>query len=615
MHSKLLSIEIRNLGCFDNSGVKIALDNIICLVGQNNSGKSTVLRAYEAAVVGDALNKNEVHNGAVHPPTVILDVHIPVGTPNISEDWKVSEGEYKIIRTKWEWPLDGGKPTRSTFNPQIGDFDPEKNAGGLDQVFYARLPQPLRIESLENPNEVHKGLIKLVLEPIVSKLKSRISNPESEYQKKYRDFSGVVNSELSSFKDSLADVEDKVSKLYKKVFPETKLGIELDSGEVEYDLAKKIVESSHLAFHENEKKLSWNRQGTGSQRALFWSMLKVRSDIENENDSLKKKEDAIAKLQKELSKVEAKAKKTEADNDKIVEIKKKIDEVEAGTGGLFLPAYMLLIDEPEIALHPDAIRAAKKQLYELATASGWQVMLTTHHPVFIDPSENHTTILRLERNVSIPKVYRTDTMSFSGDEKEVLKILLQFDSSFSEVFFAKKVILVEGDTEYTAFNNVYMLDAEMSSYPAKPTIVRARGKSTLVILQKILRHFKLQYSIIHDIDSPKNKAGKGNSAYSVNFNISNEVAEARKIGLKVNHRVSCPNFEDSHKIEIGSKKDKPYNTFKALKDSEKMLSVKNVLKELMEDCSIGAGDGGAFEDNLKEWILDNNITDSKFKFE
>ncbi|MCM2849168.1 ATP-binding protein [Escherichia coli] len=37
---------IRNIGCIANEGIDIALDNIVCLVGKNNAGKSTVLRAY-----------------------------------------------------------------------------------------------------------------------------------------------------------------------------------------------------------------------------------------------------------------------------------------------------------------------------------------------------------------------------------------------------------------------------------------------------------------------------------------------------------------------------------------------------------------------------------------
>ncbi len=45
MRSKLLNITIANLGCIGNEGLTVSLDNILCLVGDNNSGKSTILKA------------------------------------------------------------------------------------------------------------------------------------------------------------------------------------------------------------------------------------------------------------------------------------------------------------------------------------------------------------------------------------------------------------------------------------------------------------------------------------------------------------------------------------------------------------------------------------------
>jgi len=56
--SKLVRISVRNIGCIGNDGVEIELDNVVCLVGKNNAGKSTILRAYELA-------KGSVHVGAL----------------------------------------------------------------------------------------------------------------------------------------------------------------------------------------------------------------------------------------------------------------------------------------------------------------------------------------------------------------------------------------------------------------------------------------------------------------------------------------------------------------------------------------------------------------------
>jgi len=60
-----------------------------------------------------------------------------------------------------------------------------------------------------------------------------------------------------------------------------------------------------------------------------------------------------------------------------------------------------------------------------------------------------------------------------------------------------RAILVEGDTEYTAFRHV------ISCLPTKYRdvhVVRARGKACLVSLCKILNQFDKGYGILHDAD-------------------------------------------------------------------------------------------------------------------
>ena len=47
--SYLVKLKVCNLGCIGPEGLEVSLDEIVCLVGANNTGKSTVLRAYEAA--------------------------------------------------------------------------------------------------------------------------------------------------------------------------------------------------------------------------------------------------------------------------------------------------------------------------------------------------------------------------------------------------------------------------------------------------------------------------------------------------------------------------------------------------------------------------------------
>jgi len=82
-----------------------------------------------------------------------------------------------------------------------------------------------------------------------------------------------------------------------------------------------------------------------------------------------------------------------------------------------------------------------------------QVILTTHSPYFVNPTEDHTTIVRLERkdNITTPKAFRAEKCKFEEKELDNLKMLLKMDTALCEVFFGGYPIIVEGDTEYLSF--------------------------------------------------------------------------------------------------------------------------------------------------------------------
>ncbi|MDE5538427.1 ATP-binding protein [Elizabethkingia meningoseptica] len=141
MRSKLLKISFGNLGCIGNEGLSVSLDNILCLVGNNNAGKSTVLRAYELAVGAQtySYDKDYCKRSDQQNTYVEIAVHIPEGTANIAEKWKEKQGDLLIVKSRWEWDKNGSK-TRKTYDPETQEYSDDGNAAGLDNVFNSRLP-------------------------------------------------------------------------------------------------------------------------------------------------------------------------------------------------------------------------------------------------------------------------------------------------------------------------------------------------------------------------------------------------------------------------------------------------------------------------------------------
>ena len=634
--SKLVRMKVTNLGCIGSDGLEVALDEIVCLVGANNSGKSTVLRAYESAVNMAAFGPDDIHaNANGSPAKVELWVHIPVGAENIDAKWKEAADGLLLVRSKWEWPATGGKPIRSTWDPVANDYAEDGKASGLDNVFNSRLPKPFRIGSLENPEAEHKKLLDLVLEPIKTRLVDLMKDETSPLRARIKELQDEAEKPVALFKADLEKVQGRVNTSYQRVFSTAEVRLSVSLGELGLDPGAALVKSSRVEILEGHGQTRWSQQGTGSQRALFWSMLEVRSELNRIAEERKQIEKSIKESEKELKKLTDKLpslKKEEAKKkceEDIAKLKAVIEQFRpaAGAGDAvaappFLPGYMLLIDEPETALHPSAIRAAKEHLYSLAAESGWQVILSTHHPAFVDPLKNHTTIVRLHRAAAhaAPNIYRSDAVEFVGDEKENLKSLLAFDTTIAEMFFGSKVVIMEGDTEFAAFSEV--MNADLAAFPLEgwPLLIRARGKATIPTLVKMLTHFEVDFAVLHDIDSPKTSGGGRNSgAYTVNKSITVAISAARGAGLRVIHRCSCPNFELHHGMSLPDK-DKPFETWRAVRGNEAVrASVRKVLDDLCatptEDADSHADDGAHYEAKVKAWAQINAAADLAYTFD
>ena len=347
-----------------------------------------------------------------------------------------------------------------------------------------------------------------------------------------------------------------------------------------------LAEGSGVTFGEGDYRTRLVQQGTGARRAMFWGLVQVHNKLVQQQ----KQRDEKVKNLNDVIKKEAKKKEPEQ---KIIEDIK--DEIQLYLDGavvaqdeddIALPGNLLLIDEPENALHPLAARLAQIQLFELANDPDWQIVLTTHSPYFINPIQDHTIIVRLDRSAEdrdiSPKIYRAKSSEFEGDELARLKAVMQLDTNLAEMFFGSYPVLVEGDTEHAAYLAAVL--EEGNEISKKIAIVRARGKALLPALCRILRHFEIPYAVMHDADTPFN-AENGNAAamWTINEKIRLEVQRSRELGLDVGHIVNFQDFEHWLGIKAVSK-DKPFNTYSSVKaDYALKVKIQTLFEALLNE--------------------------------
>lgn len=616
--SKLVRIAVRNIGCIGNDGVEIELDNVVCLVGKNNAGKSTILRAYELAKGSAAfeLAKDRCQYAPEDQPSeVLLEVHIPDGIGNVDSKWKTEKDGLLIVKSRWQWAAPNYQKVRTTWDPTGGPIGEgawadEGKAGGADPVFNSRLPRPLRIGSLDDAAKTEEMLLALALGPLLAGLEKERINPKSDLSKAISSVSDRLDVLSGVHEEHFNVIAGRVAAGFKGVFPRLDVKLKIGAAPLVPKLGELIKGGSSLKVQDGAAETALVQQGTGARRALFWSMLQVHNELSRDKEV---RQDYRKRLEKELVEVEKKqAKSKEADkpalDDAVTALKAQLEAHDGGApipdspDDPAFPGYLLLIDEPENALHPMAARAAQRHLYELAESPDWQVIMTTHSPHFVNPFEDHTTIVRLERADDVdaapvaPKTYRSDLIKFEGDDKKRLQALQHIDPSFSEVFFGSYPVLVEGDTEHAAFMSSIL--ERQHGLMDRVTVIRARGKAILVPLVTVMTHFKIDFGIVHDSDTPFKKTGDKNGMWTENEKIRNAVLRARAAGLAVRHRISIPDFERF----LGGKeesKDKPLNTYLIVaKDDALAKSVQELITSLLAsaqhepfaDGALGVGD-------------------------
>ncbi|WKW12640.1 AAA family ATPase [Pseudogemmatithrix spongiicola] len=568
---RLSRLTVQNFRAIGAQPVSIELDNIVVLVGPNNTGKSSILKAYQL-VMNDgsgevSLSADDFPNGIPdpnNPPTIELTTIVYGDLPGKEWIHTTADGEM-VVRERWQWKQ-VGKPERVGFNVHRGRWaepsDDEKGPWGVASVANSRRPEPHHIDAFASPDKQATAISKLLSEVLTQRMaehKSKGSDPESAFGKLLKSVSELQETVLAEVQSEVVKLEDSLSESLNELFPKHRVKFDTNTGKdlSEYVSLFKSAPSIRMGPTGGFQS-PLEQQGSGARRTLLWTAIKL------------------------------------------------VAEANRAKKGRNQRPFVLLLDEPEICLHPGAVREASRLLYELPEkASNWQVMLTTHSPCFIDFSRDHTSVVRVERAetgaVTGTTIFRPKLAKFDATDKEALKLLNLCDPYVAEFFFGGRVVLVEGDTEYAAFRFVI---AQNPDTFRNIHIVKARGKATIVALSKILNQFGAPYAILHDSDMPTvtTKTGtRRNSAWTDNLSI---LAEIQKAPAETRLLASIENFEVGFLGIPSGRSEKPYNALEHLRsDADALAAVTELLWALVDfQRSVPAG--------AVEWSAENDLLDA-----
>lgn len=218
-------------------------------------------------------------------------------------------------------------------------------------------------------------------------------------------------------------------------------------------------------------------------------------------------------------------------------------------------------EEPELFLHPNAAENMRRVIYELADSNS-QIIATTHSPYMIDLSQKPKQVLN---SYTLGTNDFTHVVAFNlsdafqeiqEDDKVRVKMIQKIDDYVARVFFAQKVIIVEGDTEDIVFKRtIEVMPEEVKKVVSSDyQIIKATGKATMISFIRYLKALSVDLFVVHDEDA--GTAG----AMIMNAPI------LTALGNDSTKRLMMHNCVEDELGYTAPKSDKPFKAYKQVKD-------------------------------------------------
>lgn len=515
----------RSVGSID-----ITLRDMSVLIGPNNSGKTNITQALDLLLRKDKATFDKeadfrLVQGVSQTPCIIGALASGIKPEEAatlpSELNKFAANGYMYFEKTFELE-DIAKPPKSTFtvypNAEANKDDAiELKKTDLRKQFIDWLPDFHYIPPDENLANAQR-MIKGLVGVILAE--SGLDKIKSNYEKLFS------SPDLVKVMDGLqGEFSEFLSKMW------TGIGIKFRA--VGQEFRSLMSESISYDIEENNDKIGMNMVGNGLQRSLMIAAFSVYARH-------------IQKQQQDDEK------------NKVLHSKQ-----------------FFAIEEPELYLHPQM----QRRLYEVlqSVSASDQILMCTHSQNLVR-LEDYKSIYLVRKNSSGTYVHfwkRTDEMP---NARETFLYITKVRPA-NEMFFANKVILVEGEAELVTIPVLMdkMYDHKFSLDEKGITIVNCQGKTNIPLFQQVLNTFRIPYLATYDKDT------KSEQNKDLNEQIRS-LAEKEDVGK---HFVLNPDFDavlgvSKSKINSLGKPQACYEYLNSLKKEDVPAKLSDLASQILQ---------------------------------
>lgn len=471
MH-RISYIELENFRACQS--VFLPLDDFTPLVGQNNVGKSTILEALKWLLKPDARSSGDFADGK---RPIVVTARVEGISPAIlalipEQKHRTAIEPYCPNGVLWIRVSADGTTAKSlkqeVWNPSVVEANGSPKEWrayptGLPQAVSAILPEPLSIQAMK---DVQKDFTSVAAGTSIKKLIEEIAEPvtkanATEIDVALKTINDLLAGEGASRSKALNDFDEKATKALGDFFPGLALQLKLPETKV-----KEFFKSGSLNVREEGKPdfTEFAQLGSGAQRAIEMALICYLAGAT------------------------------------------------AGNGATYA-RKLLLIDEPELFLHPQGVRRVRRALGVLAS-KGFQVVFSTHSPLMLDRANAaHTVIVRKEQGTGARarKPLQQAVRDALAEAESQSRVLFEL-GNIAEIYFAERVVLCEGKTDRRILPLAYERLNDRGPEIDHIAFVSIGSCSDIRKALAVLRAMEIPACAIADLDFAFTEAAKGSNA-------------------------------------------------------------------------------------------------------
>lgn len=500
---KIKSLLIRNFRSIKEASLE--LEPFFCLVGENNTGKSNILECIEVFLSDSEITFEHFYRNDEYVADEI-DIRITfnllkdieyssfidyvvndeliIGKKFMVEDHRIKKSVYICVKNpvqEWlkldyrnlkrdvmeEYPIyellpSSGRITINDFKEARREYiesnTDEIEWGEIEEIYESGLgskispflPNMYFMHAISDVSTEIKSSGRSMFSNILGVIVDRIAgiNPKFiELEDKLREIRQLIEgSETEEKLEQIKELESLIDDELSKWAVSTTIKANLPS-------ASTIIRSSIDVLIDDGISTSPDEKGHGLQRSIVFALIRVWAKIKSETEH---------------------------------------ELIEGG----YSKNNFFAFEEPEIFLHPQMERATYGALKSIADDD--QVLICTHSSNFIDMNDYMN--IGLVRKNSIKEGTKVSFINediFDGSQKNIFNMARYFNHDRNEIFFATKVVLVEGGCEKSTLP---LLAKRLNIFNHEISIIDCMGKYNIKIFMEILNKFNIPYVVIHDED-------------------------------------------------------------------------------------------------------------------